>query len=403
MAQSDFMNIINVAGLINLLGYTIGIALYALLFGMVLRHSALELRSEPSPHSKLSANWLMLATASLGLLWNIGAFATYGLKGFGLVLPNVYPVLSSISFSALGFLPAVVVQSVILNRLSQPVGLLSRLISIAAYCLSSIAAVLFFYGALIGGTTPSPWALTILTFGYLALLAMLIISTRRNEGWKKAVWATALAVFTVTALHLGHHRGGETDAWYTELAGHHASLLLAFAILYEDYRFAFADIFLKRALSLLALIAVALGLYFGVGVTILTGHNWNDPSAFSVLLGLWVVTGLAYPALRKGVNWFVDTVILSRPNYSILKIQVAQLLSEHETEDDVMTAVCLALAPAISARNISWQEADGASALIESHGINESTSVEIKLPEYVLISDENSKGAQVFVPTAEPR
>jgi signal transduction histidine kinase len=398
---SDFMNIINVAGLINLLGYTIGIALYALLFGMVLRHSALELRSETSPHSKLSANWLMLATATLGLLWNIGAFATYGLKGFGLVLSNVFPVLSSISFSALGFLPAVVVQSVILNRLSQPVRLLSRLISIAAYCLSSIAAVLFFYAALIGGTTPSPWALTILTFGYLALLAMLIVSTRRNEGWKKAVWATALAVFTVTALHLGHHRGGETDAWYTELAGHHASLLLAFAILYEDYRFAFADIFLKRALSLLALIAVALGLYFGVGTTVLSGHNWNDPRAFGVLLGLWVVTGLTYPALRKGVNWFVDTVILSRPNYSILKIQVAQLLSEHETEDDVMTAVCLALAPAISARNISWQEA-GASALIESHGMNESTSVEIKLPEYVLISDESGKGAQVFVPTAEP-
>ena len=43
--------------------------------------------------------------------------------------------------------------------------------------------------------------------------------------------------------------------WVAELVGHHAVLPLAFAILYQEYRFALADLFLKRALTLLAVVA----------------------------------------------------------------------------------------------------------------------------------------------------
>ena len=66
----------------------------------------------------------------------------------------------------------------------------------------------------------------------------------------------ALSIFAVSALHLGQHTGRE--AWTTELVGHHASMPLAVAILLRDYRFALADIFLKRALTLtLVVVAVA--------------------------------------------------------------------------------------------------------------------------------------------------
>ena len=41
-----------------------------------------------------------------------------------------------------------------------------------------------------------------------------------------------------------------------ELLGHHAAIPLAFAILYQDYRFALADLFLKQALTLLAIVAL---------------------------------------------------------------------------------------------------------------------------------------------------
>ena len=37
-----------------------------------------------------------------------------------------------------------------------------------------------------------------------------------------------------------------------EIFGHHASIPLIFAILYRDFRFALADIFLKRALAVFA-------------------------------------------------------------------------------------------------------------------------------------------------------
>src|SRR5258708_26392620 len=136
------MNGIKVAGLINLVGYMIGIALYAMLLAIVLRHPAQSVSAPDSARAglrvTLSTNGLMLVTSVLGVLWNVGALATYGLKGFGLGLTGAYPVLFAISLTALGFLPAVVVQSVLLNTVNQTERKSSRAISIAAYCLSTI-------------------------------------------------------------------------------------------------------------------------------------------------------------------------------------------------------------------------------------------------------------------------
>ena len=134
------MDALKIAGLINLVGYMLGIALYAMLLAMVLRYRAQTSSSESlnrKTFTGLSVNGLLLATAVLGLLWNIGAFATYGLRGFGLSSPN--PFLSAVSFTALGFLPAVVVHSVLLSRLSDKERRLTQVISVAAYCLSSTA------------------------------------------------------------------------------------------------------------------------------------------------------------------------------------------------------------------------------------------------------------------------
>src|SRR6202521_6356993 len=131
------MNAINLAGLINLLGYAMGIALYAILLAIVLRHpthagsasDSARTGTQPGP----SVNGLMLATAILGLLWNVGASATYGMRGVGFA--NTSPILSAISLTALGFLPAVVVQSVLLNRLGQTTSKISPAHSIYHYPL----------------------------------------------------------------------------------------------------------------------------------------------------------------------------------------------------------------------------------------------------------------------------
>jgi hypothetical protein len=362
----------------------------------------------------------MLATAVLGVLWNVGALATYGMRGFGFA--NTSPILSAISLTALGFLPAVVVQSVLLNRLGQTNSKISRTISIAAYALSAVAGALHFYDAFVLGTSPSLWALRLLTFGYVGLLVALFLSTRRQEGWKKAIWASALAVFAVSALHLGHHRGGSAETWYTELTGHHASLPLALAILYEDYRFAFADIFLKRALALLTLVAVAFGLYLGVASSFLAGHGWSESRSVGLLVGLWVITALIYPGLRRAATWFVDGVILRRANYSTLRTDVAHFLTQHEVSRDILDGVCSTLAPALSAHEITWSEMGPTDYSEQAFGTWESNHLEVGAdagsgirpisrdgwPEpltddYVtLLEGSGSKSALVFVPTAEP-
>ncbi len=106
----------------------------------------------------------------------------------------------------------------------------------------------------------------------------------------------ALAVFAVSALHLSHH-DGDNYPWWIELVGHHASLPLAAAILYQDYRFALADIFLKRALALVLLVALAFTLYLTIAAPLLqsrTARGEADPFAISLLLGLWIMTALLY-------------------------------------------------------------------------------------------------------------
>ena len=392
------MNAINIAGLINLLGYTLGIALYAMLLAIVIKH---PVQGTP-PNSNLTTvyprlplNGLMLATAVLGMLWNIGALVAYGLRGFALSGTESYPLLSAISFTALGFLPAVVVQSVLLGRLSQTETQVSRAISIAAYCLSAIAGVLHFYTAITAGGSPSLWALRVLTFGYVVLLAALFLATRHQEGWKKAAWATALAVFAVSALHLSHHRGAGVDAWYTELLGHHASLPLALAILYEDYRFAFADIFLKRALALLSLVALTFTLYIGVVSPLLVGQNATDTRAVSVLLGLWIMTAILYPLLRRAAVSFVDHVMLRRADYTKLRSDVAQLLTQYETADDALDAVCRVLGPALSADQISWVK-------IDENELTKDQLEPINDEIVTLLEGSGNRRAFVIVPTAEP-
>ena len=94
------------------------------------------------------------------------------------------------------------------------------------------------------------------TYTFIALVVPLAAVTRGQPGSRRALWAAALAMFAVSALHLSQLHQGDAS-WPVELVGHHASLPLAFAILYQDYPFALADLFLKRALTLLAIVALA--------------------------------------------------------------------------------------------------------------------------------------------------
>lgn len=89
----------NAALLINLLGFFVGTALYAMIPVMVVRHGS----------SRRATEGLLLTTAGLGLLWNLGELYVFVQNDFADTPGS--PMLAALSFAALGFLPSVVVHS----------------------------------------------------------------------------------------------------------------------------------------------------------------------------------------------------------------------------------------------------------------------------------------------------
>ncbi len=323
--------------LLHLMGYVTGASLYAMLLAMVVRRQA---RSDR----------LTLVTALLGLAWNVGEMSSHAATALGAVRASVW--LSAASYAALGLLAAVVVHSVSRVNGESDSSRVSAARAIAglAYACSGAAAAMHFVAAASSQPVPSPTALAVVAIG-LALLALpLILLTHRQPQEGRALWMTALAVFTVSALHLGRFHGANEN-WTTELLGHHASIPLAFAILYQDYRFALADLFLKQALILIALVAGVMAVYLTIEPTLVAGGLGGA----AALLSGWVLTLLLFPILRGGVTWFVDRVVLSRADYTGVLDRLSTAIAESRTAEHVLTCACEALGPALSATSVRWE------------------------------------------------
>ena len=324
------MNSLNSTLLINFLGFTVGAALYGILLLMVFRHPVLNNQTDEASQNR-KPDSLLLITAILGLLWNfINLFEIVG----GDLMQNPFPpYLSATAFAALGFLPALIIGSEWRTAEDMWAANIKRL-SVGAYLLSGFAGVLHFYSAVFYNFSPSAPALWILTGGYLLILAALFTMSRQTSIERKSVWATALAIFAVSAFHLSHpHTDGE-NSWFVEFIGHQASLAFIFVILYQNFRFAFADLFLKRAFSLLLLTALVFGLYAFAAVPLLALHQDHlqpDTTQISVNLLLWIITALIYPTLHNFAVWLVDKILLRRADYAVFKKEIAQNLAAQES------------------------------------------------------------------------
>ena len=93
--------------LLNLVGLSTGVILYTMLLVMVVRARGVLVADGPRDR-------LPLATAILGLIWNVCALPIYELQNVGIRGP--VPYVAMVGFSALGFLPAVVIHSVLRSR-----------------------------------------------------------------------------------------------------------------------------------------------------------------------------------------------------------------------------------------------------------------------------------------------
>ncbi|HEY5060055.1 MAG TPA: histidine kinase [Gemmatimonadaceae bacterium] len=344
----------DLTALVHLAGFTTGIILYAMLGVMTRR----RLSYVVAPTDSHERDRVPMAAAVLGVVWNAGAMLVFATHDFGVGYP--LPWVAAIAYCALGFLPAVVVHSA-LRREKR--GAFRGMLPVA-YAASTIAGVMQAVAA--GrGETPSSAGLLLLTITYAVLLGILAVTERRRPGFQRTITAVALAAFAVSALHLSRTAGGtDHDPWLVELIGHHASLPLVLAILYQDYRFAFADLFLKRALSLLVLVVLVSLLYAGLAAPLVDPHAiaarrvLNDDSHLfttGTLLSLWIATALAYPFIQRRMYRFVDRVILRRADYRELRADLARQLARAHDADGALDVTCGLLAHALGAKAARWE------------------------------------------------
>lgn len=332
--------------LLHVVGYLTGASLYAMLLAMVLMTRGATYR-------------LTLTTALLGVAWNVGELAAHAFDGGG--MPGVARWVSAISFAALGFLAAVVVHSSS-HRSSpdedrQPSPRL-RHVALAAYVCSGAAGAMQLFAAATGRALPWPPALLVMTVGLAALSIALLLTTRHQPQGRRALWMTALALFAVSALHLGRFHGA-SEGWITELLGHHASIPLAFAILYQDYRFGFADLFLKRALTFIVLVAVVFVAWSALEPWLAASSA--DPVVVGTLLAAWMATALAFPRLKRYVSAFVDRVVLHRSDYTSVLERFSSRLQTCDSEQAVLDATAAVISDAFDARSVRWFTGDESS------------------------------------------
>ncbi|HEY4306361.1 MAG TPA: histidine kinase [Gemmatimonadaceae bacterium] len=338
------MNGRDLASLIHLAGFATGVILYAMLGAMTQRRVA-NVINDRAP---TTADRLPLIAAFLGVVWNLGAMVVFAVRDFGNGVSLDW--LAAISYSSLGFLPAVVVHSA-LARGERGV---SRWLIGLSYGTSAIVAV-FHCVAAANGQPLSRSALLLLTIVYAGVLAVLAITERRQPGFQRTITAVALAAFAISALHLsGHAEMADQDSWWVELIGHHASLPLVLAVLYQEHRFAFSDLFLKRALAVLILVAL-ISIAYASLTPLIDPHaiaarrlqgDGSHIFATAALLSLWLGTALAYPFIQRRASRFVDRVILRRDDYRVLRTELGQRLSLAPTAPDALDVTCSVLARA---------------------------------------------------------
>jgi signal transduction histidine kinase len=331
------------AALLHAVGFVTGIALYAMLGAMVVRAERGRGRRAPARDAS------PLATAALGLLWNGGRCC---LRRPCSRRRRGRAAVGGPCVRALGVLPGWSCTPRCRARGR------ARARSPRCLRLSAAGAALQLWAAA-GGRRPSAAACGLLSVGYaVVVLGLLAARCAGTPGARGPLAGRRCAVFAVMALHLGHH-GEPGESLLAEALGDHASLALALVILYQDFRFALADLFLKRVLAAVLLVGAALAGYLAVAPFVgprLAGDA-SDPLAVATLVALWVATAVAYPAARRAVHAFVDRVVLRRADYAALRRTLAARLAALEPPEAVLDATCALLAPALAAARVTWAEA----------------------------------------------
>lgn len=365
-------------GVTHLVGFATGVALYAMLLWLAVADRRSAGRAES----------VAAVTGVLGLIWNLGSLSAYLLEH--MQQSQAVELIAAASYSALGFLPAAAVHSVLRSEARRSRA--TRLLILTAYAMSIAGAILQF-SATVSGAATSRSGLRILTVAFVALIVPVIAVTRRRFRLERTGWIASLAIFAISGFHLSERHIGEYS-WGLELLGHHASLPLAFAILFFDYRFALADLFLKRALTLIVMVA-AVSVLFASVPTITGASDLNDPATLSLLVLYAAVAMLVYPLVRTKIFSFIDRVVLRRADYATVLQDAARIAADAETPAAVLDGVSALIGKAVAALETRWLE--GESAKTERAGSDRMIAVNTtEPPRYTLVIGPLANGRRLL-------
>lgn len=350
---------VSAALVVTLGGFLLGAALYGMLLALAVAPPAGVAQRASGPGWSVASR-LALLTGLLGVVWNVGALTLELMRASG----GAPPVLLTVAaHTALGFLPAVVVHLVLDAAQSAP-RRSAAVLRWTAIALALFAAARHGVAAWRGSPVPDPLALLVLTLGFTALVAALLAVTH-DVRRSRAVWVAALAVFAVSGLHLTDHSGAES--WWMALVGHHASLPLAIAILQQHYRFAFADLFLRRALALLFLGGLVLAALVALPAASHAAPAADAPGLLMLRFGVWMLVAVSYPALQALSGRVVDRFVLARPDHVALRNRIARAVT---LAQDVPTLLQVASAELDDAFEVS-----GVTPTVVSVVVHETPSV----------------------------
>ncbi len=312
---------------LNVLLCALGLALYGLLALMAARAPRRGERTAP-----------LLGAGIAGIVWHATTLLLFDTPGR---LPDRWASwLLAAGLFALGFLPTFALEAAVAAK--QP---LRRGLRLAAYGSSLIGGLIQLAAAARGDTVPQPTPLLWLV-GVQALLVGVVLVTRHGRDASRIARGAGLGLFAVSALHVaGHATGTERELDLLAVLAHHAAIPLAVALLLQDFPASFADLFLKRAARLTALMGLA------GGATVLLWPSGGQEGTLVVVTAV-VAAAMLAPPLWRLVDAGVDRIWIGRPARDDAAATITAALSRAEDESTLLSDVTSAIGRATGGRPV---------------------------------------------------
>jgi sensor histidine kinase YesM len=324
---------------VNTIGHTSGIFVFGLLIVLLLRSGGTLANRQ-----KMAS----LAASCLALLWNLGS-----LIGLAFLQRDgqVADWLVAVNFSVLSLLPAVLF-SVLLKhgrRWLVPTG----------YGISLCAVALHFYELRFQSGRLHETGLMVITIGYAALGAAVLISDAIKQRRDKRTSITdviCLMLFAFSFLHFGY--GHSRTAWTSEVALHHAGIPLALVVLLRDYRLLVAETFIRFIANAGLAGLFTFCLYFANGSGNLTARANGNGFMAALLIIAFCFSLILFAWLRAAFQKLLTRFVFGRGDLNVFAKHILEASSECETEEEFLQHASTEISRFVKAERFQLAQGD---------------------------------------------